>query len=902
MPAGFAKICVRNWFFRLLAFLLCSFSLLMNTSAVGFAHLSDHVLPHTTLAPYTVSGTVFDDYNQNGIQDTREPGLNGVVVTAYDKNNAVVTTATTSTSAGISGVYSLLIPAATGPVRLEFSNYGPNSTDDNLKLFQTSNHAGGTEEAFVSGASTTNTVNLGLEIPGEYCQNASPDVAVTCFTKGDQTVNAHVVVRFPYTASGDNTPPGPLASAPDVGSTFGIAYRPSTDTLFVAAYMRRHAGFKPGGSPGSIYSISNADTSTPDVSPTPFFDFNAPGSSTTAGPDEHTPGSDDYQLDAGSFDAVGKVSLGGMALSQDQQFLYVLNLYDKKLYAIYIGQASSQPFGTAAAGYILPRPSNCVEDDFRPFAVATYRNSEYVGAVCSAELTITQALPHGDPAALHAYVYKYTLGSGFVPTPVLQFPLNYPRHCANDTQIPACVTQNSANWNPWTPTYQSLALQPSLPSYPQPMLTGLAFDRGDMLIGLRDRFGDQTGYNTPAPDNSTYISGVASGDLLRACLTTPEEPSGGWTLENNASCGSSQTAGANNGRGPGNGEYYFQNNYPQYHDHISLGTLIQVPGFPGTMNTAFDPTDTVFSGGTQTYDNVTGALTNSYRVYDSSVSGTFGKANGLGGIVALCHSAPVEIGHRVWLDNNSNGIQDANEPPIVGATVHLYAADGHTLLHTTTTDSNGNYYFTVPPYVDYVVKLDNPVDYAPGGPLYGNGLTTMGQGSDILANSKAYLPTTTSPIGPHNYPQMDISSLIPGGNTHTYDVGFTPPPDLSITKTHPVANYQAGQNITFTLTVTNAASAGPVVAGPITVTDTLPAGLSNISVSGTTWNFSTVAPSIRLSQTHNHPHVGQSGLPVSSSPMTPHVGQSGLPVSGSPNQRNPRRQSASHLRPRILTL
>src|SRR5215213_3476165 len=48
------------------------------------------------------------------------------------------------------------------------------------------------------------------------------------------------------------------------------------------------------------------------------------------------------------------------------------------------------------------------------------------------------------------------------------------------------------------------------------------------------------------------------------------------------------------------------------------------------------------------------------------------------------------LGHRVWLDENKNGIQEAWENGIGGVCVNLYDADG-ALLQQTTTDSNGYY-------------------------------------------------------------------------------------------------------------------------------------------------------------------------------------------------------------------
>src|SRR5690349_8451485 len=52
------------------------------------------------LATYIISGSVFDDFDQNGNQEPREPGINGVTATAYTQANVPVATATTATDSG----------------------------------------------------------------------------------------------------------------------------------------------------------------------------------------------------------------------------------------------------------------------------------------------------------------------------------------------------------------------------------------------------------------------------------------------------------------------------------------------------------------------------------------------------------------------------------------------------------------------------------------------------------------------------------------------------------------------------------------------------------------------------------------------------------------------------------
>jgi len=64
-------------------------------------------------------------------------------------------------------------------------------------------------------------------------------------------------------------------------------------------------------------------------------------------------------------------------------------------------------------------------------------------------------------------------------------------------------------------------------------------------------------------------------------------------------------------------------------------------------------------------------------------------------------------------------------------------------------------------------------------------------------------------------------------------------PDLRLTKTHGGVFVQGQTGATYTLTVSNIGSASSV--GTVTVTDTLPVGLTATGISGTTWNC-TVAP------------------------------------------------------------
>ncbi len=82
------------------------------------------------------------------------------------------------------------------------------------------------------------------------------------------------------------------------------------------------------------------------------------------------------------------------------------------------------------------------------------------------------------------------------------------------------------------------------------------------------------------------------------------------------------------------------------------------------------------------------------------------------------------------------------------------------------------------------------------------------------------------------------------------------PPTLSITKTHSGSFTQGGTG-TYTVTVSNSASAGPT-SGTVTVTDTAPAGLTVTGMSGSGWTCTTL-PTCTTSNVLN---AGQSFAPI----------------------------------------
>lgn len=107
--------------------------------------------------------------------------------------------------------------------------------------------------------------------------------------------------------------------------------------------------------------------------------------------------------------------------------------------------------------------------------------------------------------------------------------------------------------------------------------------------------------------------------------------------------------------------------------------------------------------------------------------------------------------------------------------------------------------------------------------------------------------TITVNVLPGAYPSVDNVATVstPGdtntSNDQTTDTTLVDAPDLAIQKTH-TGDFIVGQDGTYTITVTNVGTIPTT--GTITVTDTLPNGLSFVSGVGTGWSCSAVGQTV----------------------------------------------------------
>lgn len=808
------------------------------------------------LAPQagTISGLVFQDFNQNGLYDTASSstlaidiGVAGVTVTAYDSSGVQ----RGQTTSGATGTYTLNA-TGTGPYRIEFTalptGYTPSARSTDSVSGGVAANAGSTVQ-FVNNGTTSN-VNLGITRNEEYCED-NPTVFTSRFAQGasNGSYAANPALwDFPYgagttytdtvEANYDNPTTHNFAvPVSAIGATYSSAYNRFNERLYAAAYFKRHSGFGPGADgslnnsddPGAVYVI-NPSTNT--VVST----ITVPGATANSHNTSDIDGQDNGDI---AFDAVGKSSLGGIDLSDDGSLLFVMNLESRRLYSFNTStgvQVGSTAVG-AITGLTLPTPggsnTNCYNATYngqasinhRPFAVNYYRGSVYIGMQCTAERR--SAGNAGRTTDLFFYLFKIDNPTAATmtinATPVFSTPLNYRRGIANDPDW-------DAEWRIWVETRRANTTM----VYPQPLVSDVEFDsKGNLILGIKDRSGDQT-FDIPGNGEGSKRT---AGDVLKACGSV-----GSWTLEANGRCNGDGTAPQNTGQGPGtgsgqsngSGEFFFDDDFsdPQnggnYHDEVTWGGLLYVPGRNTVMATLLDPLSAevfdlsyVFDGGVRVFNLTTGASDRAYRLYDGDggQGPTFGKVNGLGDMTALCKAAPIELGNRVWRDSNNNGVQDPGEPGIAGVTVHLYDAN-NVLVGTAVTDANGEYYFVSSTVADpnqndnigqvnggikfnsnYTIKLDRPQDSANGGPLFGLRKTILDQttqnGFDEGSDSDGDYDNSG------NYLQIPVTTGNPGDNNHNYDFGFVLAPSaapVSVTGRITTANGNGIRNVRVMLT------------------------------------------------------------------------------------------------------
>lgn len=765
-----------------------------------------------------IGGSVFVDWNYDGVMNQIDTsGVSGIAVYLYDDCSNFKDTVSTDSNGNF--LFENLTVA--GAYRVEFEI--PTALADQYSMTKAGPDNGGAVQFVTAG----DCANLGVSAPGNYCQD-NPPLATTCFVAGDMSWHSStspILVSIDYnsgTTSQDNnanldvtyTSLGDLGT---VGSIYGIAYSRKEDAIYSSAFFKMVSEF-PNNTFGSddpsiIYKTSGARSGA--ASTAPWVTLTGVNS---AGTDPFTAATTSGTIWAGYADdaltnSVGRLSFGDIELSLDETYLYAWNLYNRKLYEIRTSDGGvNNSFDIPSGISVGTNPGDCPDQaDLIPGAVKVHPQTGalYIGITCNCE-------SNGDASKLRAYVYELDPTDGS-SAERLNIPLNYDRsRIGTEMEHPNPGSTN--NWNAWTTTLDTDNLDDTNPPffdngsslfyYPQPWLLDLDFDEQNfMVLAINDRFGNQFGPG--APSNGGY----SAGDIL---IAAPNDLSTSWMLENNGIVGagdSTRTKGTvyattANDRGPGGAEFFYHDRFGVNadgtndgvhiaHSEITNGGVFIIPGAGEVVSGCYDPApvddgNNYGSGGLIYLSTRDGSRTRSAKLYSGWPA--FGKANGIGDIEALCDEAPLEIGQYIWADVDSDGIHDACESGLAGVNVQLFDDSG-VLLATTTSDPDGQYYFSADGAANqtWVVSndgIEKNTDYfiVVGDTQFSNGKLTIGGADyqltqDSVDNGEAnpFLHDSNGEIillSPantfDNMPAAFVSTGAAGKVDHSISFGFMP--------------------------------------------------------------------------------------------------------------------------------
>ncbi len=862
---------------------------LLLIAVLGVFAIGSSISVHTVrAATNTLTVTVFQDIDVDtkldGGSDTLLAGITINVFDADDPTNTPCATAVTD-GAGVATFAPGDTATCSGDqlrVEVDTTTYpvgtqvGPvNLTDDDADAttpadMDAADDASATVQIVDLSAGDV-AFNVAVVDPSTYVCDASNATAMTtCFVDGDPLPEGSVsgpmdaIVAFPYTASGAAFPgtamtyvePDHISTNAEVGSVWGLAWSQQTEKVYTAAFLKRHVGLGPLGLDG-IYVV-DFSTGTPVtggfVEVEDDLGIDVGQASVGSNTDRGLSSSDAESYDVDAWAQVATLGLGDVDVIDDEaldptvdgwidrEFLLVTDLKNKDVLVI------DTTDGSLVLTYDIPAPTPaCTNGEHRPWAVNYVNGTMQIGLVCDGSTDVTNLDNNTPNAVLEAIVYNYDLTADLgaatipgaptvTPTVAIRYGLDYTKQTAWPGGCDA-----SSNWHPWRDDLPPSAAPNTQFCWATPVLADIDFtDDGNMLMSFMDRFSHQIGWRNLAPDITDTVGGYrgnSAGDLLMAC----PDGGGGWDLESNGVCGALTTA-TTGGIGPGGGEFFGQDNWGTAHPEVVNAGVAVLPGSNEAIVAGMDPYSNLYhsAGGINWFNTQDGTARDpGYMLYASSGSnspvtqgGTQGKSGGLGDVDLMCPQMPVQIGDYVWYDADQDGVQDPDEIPMPGTTVYLILESGAFI--TTTTDSNGHYYFDVSRNQSYTLAFDISTTTAtlpPGVTIADLEPTTSDSASSTDINDSDLQGTVD--VDGKTLPRIDYTTNIAGASDHTLDAGFTDPSyDLALVKTMTsTVPTQIGDEVVYNIAVMNQ---GDSPSGEFTVYDALPQGLVYVASSATT--------------------------------------------------------------------
>ncbi|WP_162621924.1 SdrD B-like domain-containing protein [Microbacterium suaedae] len=517
-----------------------------------------------------------------------------------------------------------------------------------------------------------------------------------------------------------------LTTEGTVGAAYGVGIDPAAGEVYLGAHAKRGSSYSAAGT-GAIHRVDPA-TGAVELYATVA----------DAGDTPHAMGE---QEDIAFRAAVGREGLGDVDISDDGRWLTTVNMNTDSLVVFPVQDAvDPAPVQTLAV------PDQGCAADWAPMGLGTVGDAVFVGAVCGGDL--------------QGYLLEYTQDAegqlAFVGVAGQSDLTTIPGRDVNHTPNSNGGACNRADWQAWADDLPADCVQRLSSShgggdeftFPQPLIADIVEHvDGRLLVSFRDRAADQYGgtqgaHMLVAPGESASGIYDSAGDVLFACAGD-----GGYEF----GCGGDLDDSA-----------------AGFHSEAAFGGIAYLPGAEHFLSNQMDPADQAWKAGIHAYSAETGD-----RLDTLVVSSAWSKAAGLADLEVLVEKTQ-QIGNRVWIDTDADGIQDGGEPPVSGVQVSLFDAAGE-LVARTETDADGAYSFAtadgLAPNTEYEIRLDRAADYLAGGPLEGYRPTATAAGENPGVDSDGVV----APLGDEVEfaAAATVTSPAPGENDHSIDFGFT---------------------------------------------------------------------------------------------------------------------------------
>ena len=304
----------------------------------------------------TLSGNVFLDQNNDGLNDPNEAGQSSVLVRAINAQGAQVGQAISNQS----GVYTISGLTNGESYRLQFALTGTSQVS-------TLGSDNGGDVQFATAPSCDNS--LGVSASNTTC-GGETEIFLSCFVNGlgTNSPNQETIIGL-VNSFNPGSPVNVYARQSETGAVWGLVYKEASSEIFTSAFVKQHASLGTGGHD----AIYRTDVSTGNPSTTVFAKLSQLGQNVG-----NLAPSNSSSCNYGK--QVGKIGLGGLVLDDTGDNLYVTNLFDNSVVKV----SSTNPTAATTTRFSVPNPG-CSYNDFRIFGLKYYNGSLYVGVVCTGE-------------------------------------------------------------------------------------------------------------------------------------------------------------------------------------------------------------------------------------------------------------------------------------------------------------------------------------------------------------------------------------------------------------------------------------------------------------------------------------------------------------------------------------